>query len=45
MKARPHSPAGFSLLELSISIAVLAILAIGIFGLASGSVELMDEIR
>jgi prepilin-type N-terminal cleavage/methylation domain-containing protein len=46
MKSRsPQVSAGFTLLELSISIAVLAILAIGIFSLAAGSAEMMDELR
>jgi prepilin-type N-terminal cleavage/methylation domain-containing protein len=36
---------GFTLLELSISIGVLAILAIGIFALTTGSAELMDELQ
>jgi prepilin-type N-terminal cleavage/methylation domain-containing protein len=36
---------GFTLLELSVSIAVLAILAIGIFSLTTGSAELMDELQ
>ncbi|MCB1235634.1 MAG: prepilin-type N-terminal cleavage/methylation domain-containing protein [Verrucomicrobiae bacterium] len=36
---------GFTLLELSVSIAVLGILAIGIFSVSSGSLRLIDEVR